>query len=241
LLGSDHFVKHLPAGLAATDIVAMLNMDMVGRMRENRVAVLGAKSAVEWADVIEPACAEARVRCELSGDGYGPSDQMSFYMAQIPVLHFFTGAHLDYHKASDDAGAINAGGGARIAQVVAQVAAAAANRDNRLTYQRTSMPPPKGDVRLRGASLGTIPSYGDSGDVPGMLLGDVRPGGPADEAGLRGGDRIVRIDDAQVRTVRDLMYVLQQAVPGQKAKVTVVRGGKSLTVDVTFAKPRRRM
>lgn len=239
-LGSQHFVKHLPPGLSGQEIVAMLNMDMVGRMRDNQVMVSGAATAAEWADIVQPLCAAARLSCSMGGDGYGASDQTSFYSADIPVLHFFTGAHEDYHKGSDDSHRINAAGGVRIAGVVAAAARAAANRDTRLTFQKAVMPPPRGDTRARGGSLGTIPAYGDTGDQPGMLLGDVRPGGPAALAGLRGGDRIIRIDDSEVRTVRDLMYILREAVPGQKARITVVRDGKQVTVTAEYGKPTRR-
>lgn len=240
LLGSAHFVNHLPPGLDSKTITAMLNMDMVGRMRGNKVTVMGETSAPEWTDLVQPACRDARVTCDLGGDGYGPSDQMSFYMAGIPVLHFFTGAHLDYHKSSDDTHLINAVGGAKIADIVAQVTATTANRETKLTYKKTSMPAPKGDVRATGGSLGTIPAYGDSSNQPGMLIGDVRKGGPADVAGMRGGDRVVRIDDTEIRSVRDLMFVLREAVPGQKADITVIRDGKKVVLKAVFGKSRRR-
>jgi Tol biopolymer transport system component len=241
LLGSRYFVDNLPDGLKAEDIAAMVNMDMVGRLRDNQVAVLGVQSALEWGDVLQPACDAARIRCSGGGDGYGPSDQTSFYSAGVPVLHFFTGSHFDYHKPSDDWQLINAAGGARIAQVVSAVAKTVANRDARLSYQRVAMPPPRGDVRQRGGSLGTIPAYGDTGAEPGMILGDVRPGGPADKAGLRSGDRIIRIDSAEIRSVSDLMFVLREASPGQKARITVMREGKKLTVDAVYGEPQRRM
>ncbi len=240
LLGSSHFVRHLPDGLAAKDIVAMLNMDMIGRMENNQVQVLGGKSALEWEDIVLPSCAKERIGCKLGGDGYGPSDQTPFYAAGAPVLHFFTGSHIDYHKGSDDAFRINAIGGAKITAVVAAIAEAVSNREARLTFQRTSMPPPQGDVRLRGASLGTIPAYGDHDGEPGMLLNDVRPNGPAAKAGLRRGDRIIKIDKTDVRSIRDVMYVLREAVPGQKAKITVLRDGKKVTVEAVYAAPRRR-
>ena len=240
LLGSAHFVKNLPPGLTNKDMVAMLNMDMIGRMRGNKVTVMGVNTAPEWTGLVQPACKAERILCDLGGDGYGPSDQTSFYREGVPVLHFFTGAHLDYHKATDDSDRLNAVGAAQIAATVARVAESTANRAGRLTYKKTSMPAPRGDTRARGGSLGNIPAYGDTSDQPGMLLGDVRPGGPAAQAGLRGGDRIVKIDEVEIRTVRDLMFVLRDAVPGQKAKITVVRDGKKVTVEATFGKSRRR-
>jgi S1-C subfamily serine protease len=167
---------------------------------------------------------------------------MSFYMTGSPVLHFFTGGHLDYHKGTDDTPTINAAGGARVADIVAAVAAAiAAPTAPRLTYKKVAAPPPGGDVRRRGASLGTIPSYAeDPSGPPGMMIDDVVPGGAAEKAGLRKGDRIVRINSVEIRNVHDLMFVLQNAKPGETVKVTVTRGGKQLTVDATYGAPRSR-
>ncbi|HWN66536.1 MAG TPA: PDZ domain-containing protein, partial [Haliangium sp.] len=183
----------------------------------------------------------ARVDCSLGGDGYGPSDHMPFYTAGVPVLFFFTGAHIDYHRASDDAHRINAAGGARVAGLVAQVAETMATRAEPLTYQRAPMPEARGDVRATGGSLGTVPAYGEEGGKPGVLLADVRAGGPADQAGVRGGDRIVSIDDVEIRSVPDLMFVLRQATPGQKAVITVVRGDKILKLQAVYGAPSQRM
>src|SRR6185295_2599851 len=103
VLGSTAFTRHPPGGLKTADLAAMLNMDMVGRLRDNQVTVLGGESAEEWKTVVPPACERELVACTLSGDGYGPSDHSPFYAAGVPVLHFFTGPHEDYHKPSDDA------------------------------------------------------------------------------------------------------------------------------------------
>ncbi|HZH02645.1 MAG TPA: M20/M25/M40 family metallo-hydrolase, partial [Myxococcaceae bacterium] len=194
VLGSTHYVRGLEAGGRTSDVVAMLNMDMVGRLRGNRVSVLGADSAAEWAELVNPACQAARVECPLSGDGYGPSDQMPFYAAGIPVLHFFTGAHGDYHKPSDAPERINAAGLARIAEMVADVTGRAAQREARLTYKKVESPPPVGDMRGLGASLGTIPDYaGPPPGQAGVLLAGVRAGGPAEKAGLQRGDLLIRL------------------------------------------------
>ncbi len=241
VIGSRHFTQSPPAGLRMENVRAMLNMDMVGRMRGNRVSVMGTKTALEWEPMVSAQCAVARVDCSLGGDGYGPSDHMPFYTAGVPVLFFFTGAHIDYHRASDDADRINAAGGARVAGLVAQVAETMATRAEPLTYQRAPMPEARGDVRATGGSLGTVPAYGEEGGKPGVLLADVRAGGPADQAGVRGGDRIVSIDDVEIRSVPDLMFVLRQATPGQKAVITVVRGGKILKLQAVYGAPSQRM
>jgi S1-C subfamily serine protease len=163
---------------------------------------------------------------------------MPFYIAKVPVLHFFTGGHLDYHRTGDDADKINAAGGARTAEVVAGAALALSAREA-LTYKAAPPPPKGGDARARGASLGTIPAYVEDSQ-PGMLISDVVPDGPAQKAGLKGGDRILQIGAIEIRTVHDLMYVLVNAKPGEKAKLTYSRQGKKTTVEVTFGPPRSR-
>ncbi|HUQ04543.1 MAG TPA: M20/M25/M40 family metallo-hydrolase [Kofleriaceae bacterium] len=236
LLGSNYFVAHPPYdGVAA----AMLNMDMVGRLRDNIVQVLGAESASEWATVVEPLCTKWRVVCHLAGSGYGPSDHMAFYMGGSPVVHFFTGGHLQYHRVSDDAPTVNAVGMARVAGLVADTALALAVAP-KLTYKKVPPPPKMGDIPLRGASLGTIPAYGDEGKVAGVLISDVVPGGAAQKAGLEAGDRIVKIGVTDVRNVQDLMLVLGEAVPGQDTVVIYLRDGKKLTAKATFGEPRAR-
>jgi Tol biopolymer transport system component len=236
-LGSAFYVKHPPT---AEPVVAMLNMDMVGRMRADALQVLGSDSAAEWGAFVQPACDAARVLCTMSGSGYGPSDHMSFYAAGAPVLHFFTGGHLDYHKASDDADKINAAGGAQVAAIVADVAARVDAADP-LTYKKVAPPPQVGDVRARGASLGTIPSYSeDPSAPPGVVLSDVVPDGAAQKAGLKAGDRIVDIGGTEVRNVHDLMFVLTAHKPGEKTRVTYVRDGKRATVEAVFGAPRSR-
>jgi hypothetical protein len=241
ILGSSHFVSAPPAPLVMKEVVAMLNMDMIGRLRGNRLAVLGGDSAAEWPALVEPLCQAARLLCTLGGEGWGPSDQTPFHAAGVPVLHFFTGSHADYHRASDDSGLINAAGAAQIAQLVAATAEAVAARPARLTHRRGTPQLAMGDLRASGASLGTIPDYAASASGgPGVVLAGVRPGGPAERGGLLRGDRITAIDRTQIRTVEDLMYVLQQARPGQSAMVVVQRGGTTLELRVTFGPARAR-
>ncbi len=239
VLGSTAFTRHPTAGLKTGDLVAMLNMDMVGRLRGNQVTVLGGESAAEWKEIVPPACALERLDCALSGDGYGPSDHSPFYAAGVPVLHFFTGPHEDYHKPSDDSDKINAGGGAHIAALVADLAAGIANRPGRPTYRSVPAPAPAGDVRSYGASLGTIPDYAGDGR-PGVLLAGVRAGGPAEQAGLRRGDLLVGLAGKDIRDIHDFMYVLQRAKPGEKTTAVVVRDGRKVPLDVTFGGSGRR-
>jgi Tol biopolymer transport system component len=238
-LGSAFFVRNPPV---KDPIVAMLNMDMVGRMRNNSLHVGGGESAKEWRSIVEPACANARVFCTIGGSGYGPSDHMAFYVAGIPVLFFFTGNHLDYHTATDDADKINAAGGARVALLVSEVALATANRKDPLTYVKAAPQTIGGDLRRVGASLGTVPSYSeDPNQPPGVVLSDVVPDGAAQKAGLQAGDRIVKLGSVEIRSVNDLMFVLQTAKPGTDVEITFVRDGKHRTVTATYGAPRSRI
>jgi Tol biopolymer transport system component len=239
VIGSNFFVASPPFSL--DNVVGMLNMDMIGRLRENKVAVIGGDTASEWRDLVRPHCEGTRIHCDLSGSGYGPSDQTSFYAKGIPVLHFFTGPHRDYHKTSDDTQHINAGGGVRVAQVVAGVAQTLSQRDGKLSYKRIAPELPAGDSRSFGASLGTIPDYAQGEDgKPGVVLSGVRPGGPAEKAGIRSGDRLLKIGSTEVRTVQDLVYVLKQASPGQKVTIEFERDGKKQKAQATFGESSRR-
>ena len=234
LLGSSYLTRQPAPGIAPEGLVAMLNMDMVGRLRNNRVSVLGSDSAAEWEGVVEPVCERLRLGCQLGGDGYGPSDQMPFYAAGVPVLHFFTGAHQDYHRPSDDAEYINGVGGVRIANLVADIALDLTGLDG-LTYQDAQAPVPLGDVRSYGASLGTIPDYtGSPENRPGMLLSGVRSGGPADQAGLERGDRIIELAGREVRDIYDLMYVLRVVKPGEESTIVFEREGERVQREVVF-------
>jgi Tol biopolymer transport system component len=236
VLGSTTFTRRPPEGLAPRDLVAMLNLDMVGRLRENTLSVLGGGSAPEWEALVASACRAQEVTCKTGGDGYGPSDHSPFYAAGVPVLHFFTGAHREYHRPEDVAALVNAAGVARAARVVADLAASVAGRPARLTY-RAAPNPAVGDVRSFGAYLGTVPDYvGPPDGRTGMLLAGVRPRGPADRAGLRRGDLLLKIGTHDIRNVRDLVFVLRAAKPGEKAVAVVERDGKRLELEVTFGR-----
>ena len=240
VLGSDYFTHSPPPGLRMEDVVAMLNMDMVGRLRDEKVDIMGARSADEWEAILEPLCRQATLDCSAGGSGYGPSDHSPFYVAGAPVLHFFTGTHEDYHTSTDDADKINAPGGARVAALVAETARTVAARPGRLTFRKVADPVPRGDLRSRGASLGTIPNYDPSDETPGVLLSDVRPDGPAANGGLQGGDRIVGIGDTEIHNINDMMFVLGAANPGDRTVVTVLRDGERLDFEVVLGTPRRR-
>lgn len=243
VLGSAHFVHERTKATKGKlgDVAAMLNMDMVGRMRDNRLQVLGSETATEWKDLVQSACDSARVECAQSGDGYGPSDQTSFYSGGVPVLHFFTGTHFDYHKPSDTVDKINAAGAAQTGAICASVALAVSQRDAALSFKaNVDGPSPRGDTRTFNASLGTVPDYGGPGPgKKGVLLAGVRPGGAAEKAGMRKGDIVVRLGKSELNGVEDLMFVLNASKPGESVPAVVLRDGKEVKLEVTFQESQR--
>ena len=235
VLGSSHFVRSPPAGIKVQDLVAMVNLDMVGRLRENHLSVLGTGSAMEWGDLVSAACASARLVCTTGGDGYGPSDHSSFFAAGVPVLHLFSGAHGDYHRPSDAAERINAAGAAQVGVFGETMLRTLAARPARLSLRVAAAPAPTGDVRVARASLGTVPDYGGPPHgVSGVLLAGVRPGSPADRAGLRRGDILVALGDHRIGSVEDFMFALTASKPGDAMTATVLREGRRIDVAVTL-------
>jgi Tol biopolymer transport system component len=233
VLGSSHLVKNPPPGLEAQNVYAMFNFDMVGRMTKNSLSVLGAESAEEWTSIVPKVCDEVHVECHLSGSGYGPSDHSSFYTAGIPVLHFFTGAHSDYHKPSDIASRINGAGIAQIAELTEHLLADEPQLV-KLSYRKVAPEDPRGDMRSFNASLGTIPDYAGPPDQKGVLLSDVRPGSGAAQGGMQRGDILIQLGDKSIEGVHDLMYALNAAKPHQTVKAVVLREGKRVEMKVTY-------
>lgn len=235
VIGSSYLLKSPPPGLDPKQIYAMINMDMVGRVHSGKVDVIAYDTAVEWPSLLHPACGAAHLACaESAGGGYGPSDHSPFYGAGVPVLFFFSGVHGDYHKPTDTPDKVHFAGVAQVATAAAEVARAASAREGALTYSAVPSPPPNGDVRSFGASLGTIPDYAPPPGTKGVLLAGVRPEGAADKAGLKRGDVIIKIGSHPVGNVEDLMYVLTESKPGQKVKIVFLRDGKEDSVEAVF-------
>jgi hypothetical protein len=166
----------------------------------------------------------------LNEDGYGPSDHSSFYSKKIPVLFFFTGAHEDYHKPSDTADKINYEGEARVLQFVRDIVYELQAADKRPDFTTAKAEPNSRATAFR-VSLGTMPAYGESTD--GVKLEAVRDGSPAQAAGLRAGDKVVKLAGRDVRNVYDYTQALSEMKAGQEYEVEVLRGGQRLTLKIT--------
>ncbi|MEP0841917.1 MAG: M28 family peptidase, partial [Phycisphaerae bacterium] len=232
LFGSAHYVDHPLVPIEKT--VAMLNLDMIGRMRGDKVDVLGIDTAREFDALIRPRGERLGLKVNAGTGGFGPSDHASFYKKKVPAVHFFTGLHNEYHMPEDDAATINAPGAARVVRFVYQVADALAGARGRPTY--TPAKPreaPRTGLKVR---LGVLPSYAQD-DRPGMLIEGTSPGSPAAKAGLREGDRLLRIGDQEVNDVYGLMDALARYNPGDTARLSIVRGDKKLELHVTFEAP----
>ena len=172
------------------------------------------------------------LRSALNEDGYGPSDHSSFYSKHIPVLFFFTGSHEDYHKPSDTAERINYEGEARVLELVREIVLRLQVSDNRPTF---AVAKAEANTRSTGfrVSLGTIPSYAESTD--GLKLDGVREGSPAEAAGLKEGDKVVKLAGRDVKNVYDYTQALAEMKAGQQYEVEVVRGDQRLTLKITPA------
>ncbi|MEO8381267.1 MAG: M28 family peptidase [Acidobacteriota bacterium] len=232
--GSAYFVDHAPVPVAR--IKAMINLDMVGAMKDDKLVALGTESAPEWKALLDAKSAELKLDVAASGDGYGPSDQTSFYAKQIPVLHFFTGTHERYHTPDDDADFVNFAGAARVAELTARMAASLARAEVTPAYARsTAAPAMQGDSRGYGAYLGTIPDFSAmESPTGGVKLADVRSGGPADKAGIKGGDVLVEMGGTRIENLYDMTFALQDHKPGETIDVVVIRGGERKTLRATL-------
>ena len=233
LLGSQWLVEHAPVALDS--ISAMVNFDMVGRLRNDKLIVYGVSTATELSSIIASANVAPRLAISTVGDGFGPSDHSSFYAKGIPVLHFFTDLHDEYHRATDDIETINAPGTARVVAMAERVVRAIADRPAKLTAVRVAAPPPMAGGQGSNTYLGSIPDM-SAGDVPGLKLTGVRAGSPADTGGLLAGDVIVEFDGAAVTDLTTYSKALYAHKPGDTVSVVFLRAGQRRTTTVTLGK-----
>lgn len=223
-LGSSYFVRNaVPHPIDS--LYAMVNLDMVGRLRNARLMALGAASAREFPALLDSLNTPARFDLRASGDGWGPSDHAVFFATRRPVLHFFTDLHEDYHRATDDWDKLNIGGIVQVAQFVAELTLALANRTGRLTFVDAPRPQAAAGGSGYGAYLGTIPDMSGGGVADGVRITGVRAGSPAELAGLQAGDVITAIGDKRVANLYDMTAVLRSHQPGDTVVIVSKREG----------------
>ena len=231
LHGSRHFVDQARS-IASTK--AMVNLDMVGRLRDNRLTVFGTRSGHNFNDIVTTVAGRLGLNVSESDD-VGRSDHLSFYNRKIPVLHFFTGTHEDYHRATDTWDKLNYEGMARVSDLV--MASALQIADTREPINFVSLPsrPPREartDERRLSTYLGSIPEYG--GNAEGVQLAGVMDGSPAAVAGLRPGDVIIRMASKTIQNIEDLTAALGAQNPGDEVEIIALRGGNPVSFKATL-------
>ena len=240
LWGSARYVEEPTVPLES--MVAMLNLDMVGRLETGGLVISGVGTAEEWTDLIAEANAALPVQLSYgtTPDGYGASDHASFYEAGVPVLHLFTNTHEDYHRPSDDWEKIDGEGAKLVADLTAgiakRVAGMGAQAATAITPILEARPTPAssqaGQPGERSAGLGVIPDM-----TPrdfGLRITGVREGGAAARAGLQGGDVIVEFGGKEVADIYGYMYALQEHAPGDEVTIVVERDGERVTFTVVL-------
>lgn len=229
LLGSKHYVRNPRWPLEQT--VAMLNMDMVGRMEGNSLTIYGTGTAVQFGEIIDRAADPLGLSINKQAAGFGPSDHASFYEVSIPVLHFFTGLHNDYHRPSDDFEKLNIPAMASIAELVADIAAELASSAERPALLQNSAVAQIGRApRPKRAVLGV--TLDASRRVPTVV--GVTFGSAAAASGIHSGDVITAIDDQQTDSVDALLRILGDHSVGQAVNLVILRGAQQLQLTVTL-------
>jgi aminopeptidase YwaD len=230
LLGSAAWVKDPTRPLAKA--VAMLNMDMIGRIKDDKVYIGGVGTGSTLKSVLEQAQKDAPFKIEYSAGGYSSSDHTSFVTKKIPVLFFFSGLHSDYHKPSDTADKINAPSAARLLDLVGNVAVQLASAADAPAFQVVAEDKPAagGGGGGYGPYFGSIPDFGQTEN--GVKFSDVKPNSPAAKAGLKGGDIMIQFGDKPIKNLYDFTDALRRSKVGDVVEVKVLRDGQPLTVNV---------
>ena len=248
LWGSAYFVREPTIDLE--EAVAMLNLDMVGRVVDDGLTVMGVGTAAEWNEIVDRANAELSTpfRIGKSPDGYGPSDHSSFYGEGIPVLHFLSNLHEDYHRPSDDWQKINVDGLERVSQLAARIAGRLATGGAGAVALTPieQAPPQRGAPTQTQAASSTSGGYGPYlGTVPdmtprdfGLRLTGVREGSPAAAAGLQPGDVVVEFAGKPITDIYAYTYALQAQAPGDEVVIVVERDGERVSLTATLGSAR---
>jgi len=230
IIGSAKFVEKPPVPLEK--IVAYVNFDMVGRLKDNKLSVQAVGSSKVWRRLLEKRNVAAGFQLVLGEDPYLPTDVTAFYPKKIPVLNFFTGAHEDYHRPTDTAEKLDYAGTERIARLATQIVRDVATAPERPDFSRVERKTEAGGSRetLR-AYLGTIPDY--TTEVKGVKFSGVRAGSPAEKAGVQGGDVLVEFAGQKITNIYDYTYSLDAVKIGVPVKAVVERAGQRVEITVT--------
>ena len=238
LLGSSHWANHPTRPL--DQAIAMINMDMIGRVRKSTVYVGGVGTGSTFGPLLEAASKNHHFRIDRAQSGYSSSDHTTFVGKRIPVLFFFSGLHSDYHKPSDTWEKIKSGAAADLLEMIAEVAA---------ELQAAAKPPEFVEVESPGHGVGRSgggggygPYFGsvpDFGEVEsGVRFADIRAGSPAAKGGLRGGDILIQFGDKVIKNLYDFTYALRGGKVGDVVEVKVLREGQEISARVKLEQRR---
>ncbi len=232
LLGSDYYVNHPLLPLDRT--IAMINMDMIGRMKDSVLVIEGMGTSPQWEPMVKHENKDS-LDIRLKPDGYGPSDHSSFYSKNVPVIFFFTNLHSDYHRPSDTWEKINYVGETKVVNYVVRVAEDITNEVPKPAFTKVvaSNPAPTGDDRQGvHVSLGVIPDFAETS--AGLKITGTRAGSAAEKAGLKGDDIIIKFGGKDVKNIYDFTYLLGQFKPGDVVEIVVKRGTETVTLKATL-------
>lgn len=231
IIGSSWFVDH--PTLTKDRIIAYVNFDMVGRLKDNTLVMQGTGSSDVWKGLIEKGNVAAGFNIKTDDDPYLPTDVTAFYPKGVPVIAFFTGSHEDYHRPTDDANTLDYAGMERIAKFAAGMIMNLQKRTEKPAYLQVAQSKDAAGSRASmRIFLGTIPDYA-TGEIEGLKLSGVRAGGPADKAGLKGGDVIVELGGKAIKNIYDYTYAMDALKVAEPVPVVVLRDGQRVTLTIT--------
>lgn len=236
-LGSQAYVSMPFFPLSQT--IAMLNMDMVGRLQNKALSIGGTGTSSVWPTLIARHTADSAFTISMNPDGFGPSDHASFYGKDVPVLFFFTGTHDDYHKPSDDADKINYAGQEKITKLVNAIVTDLDTMAARPPFVRVQVASAgrgsgSGDSRSFTVTLGIVPDVGESST--GMKVSGVRPNGAGEKAGLKAGDILIGMGGKKIMNIYDYMGMLGELKAGDEVMLEVNRGGSVIQLKAVMQK-----
>jgi len=231
LLGSKYYTES--PSMPLISISAMINMDMIGRLNEEKGLIIsGWGTSPAWGKIIPDLAKKQNIKYTTDSSGVGASDHTSFYLKNIPVLQFFTGGHSDYHKISDDSDKINAEGEAKILQLIAGVLEKLDVEKTEPGFLTAGNPHSASTTSNFKVTLGVMPDYSFSGK--GLKIDGVSKARPADVAGIQTGDVITKLAGKTINTIYDYMEVLGEHEKGQQVEAELLRGTEKKVVKITF-------
>jgi Zn-dependent M28 family amino/carboxypeptidase len=229
ILGSKFFINNTP--VPKNNIVAMINLDMIGRLKSLSLNVSGTGTSPIFDKILDKSSQHHYLNIKKNPEGFGPSDHSSFYANDIPVLSFFTGGHSDYHRPSDDWTKINVSGLKKILNVVHDVVLQIDASEEKPKFTEAGPKSSSSSSRIKmNVTFGFMPSYTSSGE--GLGVDGVRSDGPAGKAGVKKGDIIIEINNVKIKDIYGYMEVLQKLKSGESSSVKVLRDNNEITLNI---------